>query len=97
MKWIGKKGGGGRGGHRGALGLDREILDLERFGEVRHSVLTMFNAVCVIIYAICATRLIVGVKGWKKKYQWLCLEKKRKCAVDEVVWRISVAPCNRNN
>lgn len=77
MKCIGNKGGGGRGGHRGALGLDREILDLERFGEVRQSVLTMFNAVCVIIYAIRATRLIVGEKGWKKKYQWLCLEKKR--------------------
>lgn len=66
-------------------------LDLERFGGVRHGVLTMFNAVCVIIYAICATRFDCWWEnGWKKKYQWLCLEKKRnrELPFDEVVWRM---------
>lgn len=57
------KGGKGRGG------LDREIFDPERFGEVWHDVLTMFNAVCVTIYATRVTRLIVGEKGWEKKDQ----------------------------
>lgn len=60
---IGRGGGGGQKEKRTRGGLDGEIFDLERFGEVRHGVLTMFNAVWVIIYAIRASRLIVGGKG----------------------------------
>ena len=44
-----EKSGGGAQRGKGRRGLDREIFDPERFGEVWHDVLTMFNALCVTI------------------------------------------------
>lgn len=65
MKLIGKQGREGEGGPKEKKTRRDWIAKFAMLSgsEVRHDVLTMFNAVCVIIYAIRATRLKVGEKG----------------------------------